>query len=175
MTDTDTDTATVPSVFGEIVFEDIPAAPPRPPGKGREPVKWEEHLAPLETQLLNKPARLWQYEVKTGAVSRMSAVRQRLAEVVPEKHWEFKVRPVPNTDPQLFGVYAVFHGQNTPEQMLANAQDRQKRRDALASARAAKTADVAPESSAPASAAPAPTEAPKTPKEKLAAAAAAKK
>jgi hypothetical protein len=164
-----TETPSTPSVFGELVFEPIPDALPRPPGKGREPVKWEQHLAPLETQLLDKPARLWAYENKTGATSRMSAVRGRLYEAAPTKHWEFKVRPVPNTTPQLFGVYAVFHGEYTPEQVIENAKARQKRRDALAAGRSAPVANG--ENSAPVAG----TEAPQTPKERLAAQAAAKK
>lgn len=169
MTDASVET---PSVFGDFAFEDIPDAPARPPGKGREPVKWEEHLSALEAQLLEKPARLWSYEAKTGAVSRMSAVRQRLADAAPDKNWELKVRPVPNTEPQLHGVYAVFHGQHTPEQMLANAQDRQKRRDALAAAKAAKEAGGTPEGTPAATEpaeAPTASEAPPTPKERLAA------
>jgi hypothetical protein len=178
---TDAPVTETPSVFSDFTFEDIPDPAPRPPGKGREPVKWEEHLAPMEGQLKEKPARLWSYDVKTGAVSRMSAVRQRLVEAAPHKNWEFKVRPIPNSNPseespQLYGVYAVFHGDHTPEQVLANAQERQKRREAMAAAKSAKEAAGTPEATPVASSeAPASTEAPKTPKEKLAAAAAAKK
>lgn len=168
---TNTDT----SVFSDFVFEDIPNAPPRPPGKGREPTKWEEHLAPLEPQLLKKPARLWSYEAKTGAVSRMAAIRNRLNAAAPHKNWEFKVRPVPNTTPQLHGVYAVFHGDFTPEQVLANAQNRQKRRDAFVTAKAARDANGDAGTTPPATEPSAATRAPQTPKEKLAAAAAAKK
>lgn len=164
-----TDVAPAPSPFGDIVFEDIPAAPPRPPGKGREPVKWEDHLTPLEPQLTEKPARLWTYEAKTGAVSRMSAIRQRLAEAAPHKNWEFKVRPVPDTTPQLHGVYAVFHGDFTPEQMQTNAKARQERRDRVAAAKnapeATATDEASPVAVSPADAA---SEA-KTPKERLAA------
>lgn len=171
-----TNTAEVESVFDSLVFEDIPDAPPRPPGKGREPVKWEEHLAPLEAQLLNKPARLWAYEAKSGATSRMSAVRSRLNDAAPSKNWELKVRPIPNTDPQLYGVYAVFHGEYTPEQQLSNAQDRQKRRDAIAAAKERAQA-TSPDGASPETPT-APVEeakAPQTAKEKLAATAAAKK
>lgn len=163
---TTTETATAASPFGEIVFEDIPAAPPRPAGKGREPVKWEEHLSPLESQLLEKPARLWAYENKTGAVSRMSAVRTRLADAAPVKNWEFKVRPVPNTTPQLHGVYAVFHGEHSPEAQLKNAQERQVRRDRVKAANEARSAQANPTAEPTAEA---PVEAPvQTPKERLA-------
>jgi hypothetical protein len=161
-----------PSPFGDIVFESIPEAPPRPPGKGREPVKWEDHLAPLESKLLNTPARLWAYENKAAATSRMSAVRSRLNTAVPQKNWELKVRPVPDTT--LWGVYAVFHGDYTPEQVAENAAARQKRRDATVASRAAKTANGAV---TPTQAAGSPENgnpAPMTPKEKLAAQAAAK-
>jgi hypothetical protein len=151
---------TTESVFHELVFEPIPDPPARPPGKGREPVKWEDHLAPLESKLHNSPARLWAYETKTAATSRAAAVRGRLTDAAPTKNWEFKVRPVPNST--LHGVYAVFHGDHTPEQVLANAKARQERKDKLAAARAASTATVP---------APAATEPPQTAKEKLAQAA----
>lgn len=171
---TDASVPETTSPFGDIVFEDIPDAPPRPPGKGREPVKWEEHLAPLQEKLLEKPARLWAYENKTGAVSRMSAVRARLADAAPALHWEFKVRPVPGTTPQLHGVYAVFHGQHTPEQQLKNAQDRQTRRDRVKAANEARTATPTAEpTEGPAATAP-DTAPAQTPKEKLAAQAKAK-
>src|ERR1700677_5370547 len=114
------------SVFHELVFEPIPDAPARPPGKGREPVKWEDHLSALEAKHFDKPARLWAYEAKTAATSRAAAVRTRLADVAPSKNWEFKVRPVPNSG--LHGVYAVFHGDHTPDQVLANAKARQERK-----------------------------------------------
>lgn len=166
-----TDVSTAPSPFGDIVFEDIPAAPPRPPGKGREPVKWEEHLTPLEEQLKEKPARLWAYEAKTGAVSRMSAVRQRLAESAPHKNWELKVRPVPNTTPQLHGVYAVFHGDYTPEQMQANAKLRQERRDKAAASRqtASEATGEGTSPETPDAPSDATSEVKQTPKERLAA------
>jgi hypothetical protein len=151
-----------------IVLESIPDAPPRPPGKGREPVKWEEHLAPLESKLLETPARLWAYENKTGATSRMLAVRSRITAAAPHKNWEFKVRPVPNSD--LHGVYAVYHGEFTPDEQLANAKGRAERAAKLAASRALGTS-AAPTPTEPAPEAPAATEAPKTPKEKLAAAA----
>lgn len=166
-----TDVSTAPSPFGDdIIFEAIPDAPPRPPGKGREPVKWEEHLAPLEDRLLDKPARLWTYEAKTGAVSRMSAVRQRLVDAAPHKNWELKVRPVPNTEPQLHGVYVVFHGDHTPEEMQANAKARQERRDrakANADAKLASETTTEDADGTPADVAEAPKA--QTPKERLAA------
>lgn len=164
-----------PGIFEDLVEEVIPPLPKRPPGKGREPVKWESHLAPLEERLLNKPHRLWSYANKTGATSRMGSVRSRLMDAAPNKNWELKVRPVPGTDPQLFGVYAVFHGEYTPEQMTANAQARQARRNAIAQATAARAAQSGENSNG---AEPKPAVAaspPQTAKEKLAAAAAAKK
>jgi hypothetical protein len=167
-----TTTETPASPFGDIVFESIPDAPARPPGKGREPVAWESHLANVEDQLLEKPARLWAYENKTGAVSRMSAVRSRLAEAAPAQNWEFKVRPVPNTEPQLHGVYAVFHGEHSPEAQLKNAQERQVRRDRVIKASAVRAAAKAAESATEAPVAPVEelAQAPaQTPKERLAA------
>jgi hypothetical protein len=106
----------------------------------------------------------------------MSAVRGRLNDAAPQKNWEFKVRPVPNTEPQLHGVYAVFHGEHSPETVLAKAKDRQERRERLAAARAAAEAAKSANGTATGdSAPPAATEAPQTPKERLAAQAAAKK
>jgi hypothetical protein len=169
MTDVATEPTTDEGPFGDIVFEAIPASPKRPPGKGREPIKWEEHLAPLESRLLDSPARLWAYEVKTGAVSRMSAVRNRLYNAAPAKNWEFKVRPVPNTSPQLYGVYAVFHGDYTPDEQLKAAQARAGRRERVTKANAARTA-VAGTQGATEATESVPQEAPaQTPKERLAA------
>lgn len=158
------------SMFGELIQEDIPAAPPRPPGKGREPVKWEDHLAPLESTLFEKPHRLWSYEMKTGATSRMSAVRGRLNTAAPSKNWEFKVRPVPGSD--LWGVYAVFHGEYSPDEQLSKAQKRQEHSAKLAAARDAK--EATPTATSEPGEVETATEAPQTAKEKLAAKAASK-
>lgn len=163
-------TTEVTSPFDALVFEEIPDAPKRTGGKGREPVKWEILLAPLQEQLLEKPARLWTYDVKTGAVSRMSAVRTRLADAAPELNWEFKVRPVPNTDPQTYGIYAVFHGNHTSEQMVKNAQERVARKERAAKAQESKGATEGAADPAESAEGTAPEAAPAmTAKEKLAA------
>jgi hypothetical protein len=160
----------------EDIFEEaIPDLPPRIGGKGREPIKWEAHLAPLEDRLLNAPHRLWSYPTHTAALSRMATVRTRLTNAAPDKNWELKVRAVPNTDPQLFGVYVVFYGQYTPEQMKTNAQARQKRRDALVKARQSKAEATQPgDNGDEAPASPEAVSPPQTAKEKLAAKAASK-
>jgi hypothetical protein len=156
-----------------LVFEAIPEAAKRPPGKGREPVAWETLLEPLEAKLLETPARLWVYAAKTGAMSRLAAVRDRLTSTVPQKNWELRVRQVPGTgdteeNPAQFGVYAVFHGDYTPEQVMQNAQARQKRRDAIAKAREAKANTATPEVATESASA---AQATQTPKERLASAA----
>lgn len=150
----------------EIVFEDIPASPPRAPGKGREPVKWEEHLAPLKEAKNEdgtpRSARIWTYDEKSSATSRLASVSKRLADATPEDNWELKVREVPEGDAKgKHGVYVAYHGTHSAEQVKVNADLRAKRsqaaKDRLAkAAQEAASADggdtegeVAPEAATP--------------------------
>lgn len=109
-----------------LIFEDIPKAAPRPPGKGRDPVAWETHMALLKEHQ-GKSVRLWTYDEKGAAVSRMAGVRKRLTEATPADNWDMKVRPVPDTDPQKFGVYVVYNGIYSAEQVKENAALHEKR------------------------------------------------
>lgn len=113
----------------DIVFEEIPAQAPRPPGKGREPTKWEDHLAPMKEHV-GQSARVWTYPEKSSATSRLGGVSKRLADVTPADNWTLKVRPVPDSDPPLFGVYVVYNGIYTAEQVKANADLRVQRSEA---------------------------------------------
>lgn len=134
----------------EFIYEEVPKLPPRAPGKGREPVKWEQHLTPLKHEdAVGKSARVWTYPEKSSATSRLASVSKRLSEVTPEDNWEMKVRPVPETDPVQHGVYVTYHGTYTAEEQKANAELRAKRsqaaKDRLAAAANAQDGDTEPE------------------------------
>lgn len=125
----------------ELTFtavDEIPAKPTREGGPGAEPIKWEELLAPLKApDKAGKPFLVWDYEKKTGAQSRISAVHNRLVANVPEEKWTLVNRPVPGSDPEKHGVYVQFDGTYTPEEVLANATKRKERSDRIKAARKA--------------------------------------
>lgn len=129
----------------DFIEEEIPKIA-RIGGAGREPEKWEDHIAPLKAEdRAGKSFRVWTYEKRPSAVSRMSSVRERLTKAVPSENWTLAVRPVPNTEPQQYGVYVEFSGTFTPEQVQENAQKHQERSDRVKAARAAAEAKAAEE------------------------------
>lgn len=181
----------------ELTFtrEDIPKIT-RAGGSGREPEKWEEHLSPVK-DTAGVSFRVWTYEKRTSAVSRMSAVRDRLSKAVPQENWKLAVRPVyrvgdgdeatyatakPDGESvEHFGVYVQFDGLYTPEQMIENARLHQERSERVKNSR--KSADDnGADADAPADSEPAPVDSTEpdaepelTPKQKAQRAAAAQK
>lgn len=149
-----------------FIEEAIPSIT-RSGGDGRDPIKWEESLAPLKDKI-DSSFRVWTYEKKTGATSRVAAVRDRLIKATPSDNWTIAVRPVPD-DPEHFGVYVQYNGVFTDEEVAANAAKRQERSERIKAARAsaAEVKDTLPEE---APAAPAPAPAATSPAERVAAA-----
>jgi len=126
----------------DFIEEDIPKIA-RVGGAGREPEKWEDHIAPLKADdRAGKSFRVWTYEKRASAVSRMSSVRDRLTKAVPQENWQLAVRPVPNAEPEQFGVYVSYAGQFTPEQITENARKHQERSERVKAARAATAANA---------------------------------
>jgi hypothetical protein len=122
-----------------FVEEEIPKIV-RQGGSGREAEQWENHLAPLKSdKMAGKSYRVWTYEKRTSAMSRMSTVRDRLNKVTPQDNYEIKVRPV---DGQ-YGVYVQYNGTFTPAQMEENARKRQERSTRTIAARQAKVEPIA--------------------------------
>lgn len=127
----------------DFIEEEIPKIA-RVGGAGREPEKWEDHIAPLKAEdRAGKSFRVWTYEKRPSAVSRMSSVRERLTKAVPSENWTLAVRPVPNTEPEQYGVYVEYSGVFTPEQVQENAQKHQERSERVKAARAKAEADKA--------------------------------
>lgn len=143
----------------ELAFieEEIPKIV-RAGGSGREAEPWELHIAPLkEEDKAGKSFRVWTYSKRASAVSRMSSVRERLTKAVPHENWQLAVRPVPGTETATnpdgtsamqYGVYVMYAGQFTPEQVVENAKKHQERSERVKAAREASAAKAA---SAPAS------------------------
>lgn len=127
-----TDTATTEITFTPATIPDAV----RSGGEGREPVKWEELLAPLKPKV-GEGFLAYQYTKKTAATSRVANIRKRLFNATPGDNWTIVVRPVPNSDPELYGVYVQFNGTYTAEEQAKRAQDRQERADKLRAAKAA--------------------------------------
>ena len=108
-----------------FVEEEIPKIV-RQGGTGREAEKWEEGLSPLKSaNMKGKSYRVWTFNTRNSAQSRMTTVRARLNKVSPADNFQLKVRPVPDSDD--FGVYAQYDGTFTPEQMADNARRHQER------------------------------------------------
>lgn len=129
----------------DFIEEEIPKIA-RVGGAGREPEKWEDHIAPLKAEdRAGKSFRVWTYEKRPSAVSRMSSVRERLTKAVPSENWTLAVRPVPNTEPEQYGVYVEYSGVFTPEQVQENAQKHQERSDRVKAARLAAAEKAAAE------------------------------
>ncbi len=118
-----------------FVREDIPKIS-RAGGSGREAEPWESHLAPLKDNH-GESFRVWTYEKRSSAVSRMSSVRDRLNKAVPTENWQLAVRVVPGTDPEQFGVYVAYMGNYTPEQVVENARKHTERSERVRASRAA--------------------------------------
>lgn len=132
-------------------------------GEGRAPIKWEDKLSPLKEKQ-GQAFMVWTYVKKTGATSRVAAVRQRLFTATPTDNWTVQVGPVPNSDE--FGVFIRYNGIYTDEEVAGNAKARAERSERIKQANAAaKAADGAVQADNPPVAA--------TPAEKVAAAKAA--
>lgn len=127
-----TDTATTEINFTPATIPDAV----RSGGEGREPVKWEELLAPLKPKV-GEGFLAYQYTKKTAATSRVANIRKRLFTATPGDNWTIVVRPVPNSDPELFGVYVQFNGTYTEEEQKQRAAQRQERAAKLQAAKAA--------------------------------------
>jgi hypothetical protein len=110
-------------------------------GKGREPEKWEDHIAPLKDHE-GKSFRVWTYEKRTGALSRVQSVRNRLNVATPKDNWTIAVRPVNLDGSEVFGVYLQYNGTYTPKEVAENARKRQERSDRIKAQRAAVEAAV---------------------------------
>jgi hypothetical protein len=141
----------------ELTFtrEDIPKIT-RAGGSGREAEAWETHLAPLK-DTPNESFRVWTYDKRTSAVSRMSSVRERLTKAVPGENWNLAVRSIPGTagtthpegtvdadgksiageSAEQFGVYVAYVGTFTDEQIAENARLHKERSERVRNARAA--------------------------------------
>jgi hypothetical protein len=132
----------------ELTFtrEDVPKIT-RIGGSGREAEPWETHLAPLK-DTPGESFRVWTYEKRTSAVSRMSSVRERLTKAVPTENWNLAVRTVPGTgaeNPELYGVYISFAGTFTAEQVAENVRKHDERSNRVKAARAKRAAEEATE------------------------------
>ena len=158
-------------------------------GSGREAEPWEDHLAPLkDAGRAGKDFRVWTYDKRPSAVSRMTGVRERLTKAVPFENWDLAVRPVPGTETAVhpegavdpagnsiagtsatqFGVYVSFRGQFTDEQVAENVKRHQERSDRVKAARA--KAEAERKATAASAAEPTPEETAATAKERVAAA-----
>jgi hypothetical protein len=156
----------------ELTFtrEDIPKIT-RAGGSGREAEPWENHLAPLKDSP-EESFRVWTYDKRTSAVSRMSSVRERLVKAVPSENWQLAVRPLPGMETlpeseQKFGVYVAYIGTFTDEEVAANAKAHAERSARVKAARAA--AEAARAAEEPATVGGSPLES-ATPKERVQAA-----
>jgi hypothetical protein len=122
-----------------FVKEEIPKIT-RKGGSGREAEPWETHLAPVK-ETPGESFRVWTYETRNSATSRLSTVRDRLTKATPQDNWDLKVRPVsdyrgPTGDVgEGFAVYVQYNGMYTPEQIAENAKKRQERSDRTKAAR----------------------------------------
>lgn len=106
-------------------------------GSGRTATEWENLLDPVRQQP-GVSFRVWEYDKRQSAVSRLSSVRERLTKVVPHENWKMVVRLVPDSDPEIFGVYVEYIGVFTPEQIEENAKLHAERSARVRAAREAK-------------------------------------
>lgn len=146
----------------ELTFtrEDIPKIT-RVGGSGREPEPWETHLAPLK-DTPKETFRVWTYDKRSSAISRMSSVRERLTKAVPSENWTLAVRPIPNTE--TFGVYVSYNGTYSDAEVAANAKAHAERSARVKAAREKAAANGSPTTGS------AETSEAVTPKERVAAA-----
>lgn len=142
-----------------FIEEEIPKIT-RVGGAGREAEPWEQHIAPLKEEgRSGKSFRVWTYGKRTSAVSRMSSVRNRLTDAVPQENWTLSVRPVPGTEDAVHpagtmegetdisgtsatqhGVYVQYNGIFTNAEIAANATAHAERSARVKAARAASQA-----------------------------------
>lgn len=143
-----------------FIEEEIPKIT-RVGGAGREAEPWEQHIAPLKEEgRSGKSFRVWTYGKRTSAVSRMSSVRNRLTDAVPQENWTLSVRPVPGTEDVVepagavdsegnsiagqsatqHGVYVQYNGIFTDAEIAANATAHAERSARVKAARAASQA-----------------------------------
>jgi hypothetical protein len=135
--------------------EEIPKIS-RAGGSGREAEPWEQHLGSLKDEG-NKGTsfRVWTYDKRPSATSRMTSVRERLSKAVPHENWKLAVRPTPE-DANKFGVYVMYDGNYTPEQITENARKHAERSKRVSESReAAKAKRAAEATQAPVEDAPA--------------------
>jgi hypothetical protein len=128
-----------------FIEEDMPKVT-REGGQGRAPVKWEDELAPLKDHA-GKSFRVWTYEKRTAATSRVQGVRTRLVTATPADNWTVAVRPIQVDGAEQFGVYVVFNGVYTDDEVAANAAKRDARSAKIKAQReaAAQSANVVDE------------------------------
>jgi hypothetical protein len=122
----------------DVTFTKVDAIPAqiRATGEGREPIKWEDKLSPVKSSP-GEGFLAWQYVKKSAATSRVAAIRNRLFAATPADNWTLAVRPVPNSDPVLYGVYVQYNGTFTPDEQKQNAKVRQERSDKIKASRLA--------------------------------------
>lgn len=141
-----------------FVKEAIPTIT-RTGGSGREAEKWEEHLAPLKAEdMAGESFRVWTYDKKSGAISRMTSVRDRLNKAVPNENWKMAVRPLKvevdavdsegaptgeKTEAEKFGVYIAYKGVFTDEEIAKNKEEHAKRSARVLAAREKAAAEKA--------------------------------
>jgi hypothetical protein len=133
----------------EVPFEAVEAIPAqsRAHGDGREKIRWEDKLAPLKAKK-GQGFLTWTYAKKSAATSRKAAISNRLFAETPKDNWTLAVRPVPNTDPETFGVYVQYNGEFTADEVTANAKlraDRAARTRGAAQAAQAATSAIGAE------------------------------
>lgn len=159
-----------------FVKEAIPTIT-RTGGSGREAEKWEEHLAPLKAEdMAGESFRVWTYDKKSGAISRMTSVRDRLNKAVPNENWKMAVRPLKvevdavdsegaptgeKTEAEKFGVYIAYKGVFTDEEIAKNKEEHAKRSARVLAAREKAAAEKAAAESTPTEATTEATPAPK--------------
>ena len=115
-----------------FIQEEVPKVT-RAGGAGREAEPWEKHLAQLK-DTAGVSYRVWDYEKRPSAISRMTSVRDRLRKAVPSENWDLAVRQIPDSD--RFGVYVTFKGQFTDEEVAENERKHQERSERVRAARA---------------------------------------
>ena len=114
-----------------FVQEEIPKVT-RAGGSGREAEPWEKQLSQLK-DTAGVSFRVWDYEKRPSAISRMTSVRDRLRKAVPQENWELAVRQIPESD--RFGVYVVYKGGFSEAEQEVNAKAHAERSERVRAAR----------------------------------------
>jgi hypothetical protein len=116
---------------------------------GREPIKWEDKLAPL-TARQGDTFLTYSYKsdstsdddrkkAKGRATSRKQAIQVRLFEAVPGQKWTIAVRETAKGS-NVFGVYIGYHGEYTAAEQAENAKKHNERSTAIKARMAAQHA-----------------------------------